>query len=668
MGTPLRYKPFLRLFRLFSVSLFICSYSFGFTGWEVAGPFGGTATALAVDPKDPQRLLAGSRNSLLYRSDNGGNSWERLSFPKRAWAQIEAIVIDPADPQHYLIGVGNSPNSGLYESHDAGKTWQASPDFHGVSVQALTVWRGDNRRIVAGTRKGVYQSTDAGKTWQLISPSDNAELVAIESVALDPKDPNIIFIGTTHLPWKTMDGGKTWQAIHTGMIDDSDVFSMYVDPAKPELVLASACSGIYKSENQGNLWQKMNGIPKTHRRTHVIKQDPLHPDVFYAGTTLGLFRSTDRGTTWRQLNHYKINAITFENSDKHLMYLGMEHEGVWVSGNQGETLQPVNQGFISRNIKEVTVAGNKLYSIVSLEGNLTILFVSENQGRNWQLVKQSESTPVLRHIAGVSDNTLFASSERELYKSVDGGVTWKPVILTVTFPATPARKITRIKGKKSPPATAQQIRRNSPVRQFNAVETLQIEGTTVLFVATDRGLFRSTNLGQTWTDANPSSLAGSALALYSTAGSQRLVLQSSLGLFQSEDGGLRWRMIRLPFSASTVLSVAVPPASSAPLLVGTTQGLYQSQDNGVSWRLINAGIPLSTVNSVQYHPVNKNEAYAVEFDHLYRTADGGTTWNVVPTDVSARVRRLWFTASIPETVFGITSDIGVVFHNLAIIR
>src|ERR1035438_5069119 len=47
----------------------------------------------------------------------------------------------------------------------------------------------------------------------------------VESLAVDPGNPQIVYAGTWHLPWKTQDGGKNWENIKQGVIDDSDVFS-----------------------------------------------------------------------------------------------------------------------------------------------------------------------------------------------------------------------------------------------------------------------------------------------------------------------------------------------------------------------------------------------------------------------------------------------------------
>jgi len=98
----------------------------------------------------------------------------------------------------------------------------------------------------------------------------------VESIAIDPGDPRIIYAGTWHLPWKTTDGGQHWNSIKEGVIEDSDVFSIIVDPKEPKVVYASACSGIYKSENSGGRFKKVQGIPSTARRTRVLMQDPNH--------------------------------------------------------------------------------------------------------------------------------------------------------------------------------------------------------------------------------------------------------------------------------------------------------------------------------------------------------------------------------------------------------
>ena len=128
----------------------------------------------------------------------------------------------------------------------------------------------------------------AGRRWELISPKGSKELHEVESIAIDPTDPKIIYAGTWHLPWKTTDGGEHWNNIKEGVIEDSDVFSIIVDPKEPRRCYASACSGIYKSENGGvDDFMKIQGIPSTARRTRVLMQDPEPPGDGICGDDRG---------------------------------------------------------------------------------------------------------------------------------------------------------------------------------------------------------------------------------------------------------------------------------------------------------------------------------------------------------------------------------------------
>jgi photosystem II stability/assembly factor-like uncharacterized protein len=194
--------------------------------WRIAGPFGGTATTVTVDPEHPSVLLAGGMNSVVFRSHDYGGDWELLNFPKRTLGEVTSILVDPADSKHYLAGMIAAQGGGLFESHDEGQTWTAVKDLQDVGVRSLAASPSNASRFAAGTLYGVMLSDDSGKTWTRISDPQNPEMQAATAVAIDTKDPNIIYAGTSHLPWKTMDGGKTWQPIHTGMIDESDVYSL----------------------------------------------------------------------------------------------------------------------------------------------------------------------------------------------------------------------------------------------------------------------------------------------------------------------------------------------------------------------------------------------------------------------------------------------------------
>ncbi len=182
--------------------------------WRTVGPDGGDARSLSSVPGRPEHLYLGTALSTLYESVNGGESWKRLSRLDPADDLVIAhIVVDRADSSRIFVAGWrfDKPEGGLYISHDAGRTWHEDPGLKNKPVFALVQSSSDPKIFVAGTLEGVFRSTDAGATWTLISPPGSKEIHEVESLAVHPLNPDIIYVGTWHLPWKTSDGGKTWE-------------------------------------------------------------------------------------------------------------------------------------------------------------------------------------------------------------------------------------------------------------------------------------------------------------------------------------------------------------------------------------------------------------------------------------------------------------------------
>jgi photosystem II stability/assembly factor-like uncharacterized protein len=647
--------------------------------WKIAGPFGGTARSIALDPERPNVLLAGAMNSLLYRTQDAGATWDLLNFPKRNLSEVTSVLVDPRDSKHYLAGVISADGGGLFESHDDGVTWVTVGSVRDFGVRALAAAPSQPALFVAGTAHGVMRSNDSGATWARISDPQNLEMQGITAVAVDPKDPEIIYAGTSHLPWKTLDGGKTWESIHTGMIDDSDVFSIYIDPAKPTDVFASACSGIYATKDRGGQWRKLMGLSLAQRRTHVIREDPSAAGILYAGTTMGLFKSPNSGSTWHPVTDTQVNSMVFDPAHSGSMYMAMEYQGVGMSSDGAESVKMINNGFVDRSISSVARSGDRLLALEPQLGDTSGIFFSRDRGESWAQLKEVKglSGVHLTSIVGSPDNehTLIATSPRQMYKSMDGGIIWKPVPLRVIVPAPEPvlAKTTQVKraAARKPPVRRTVVRK--PIEKLRVASPSQFvalysfkEGTHELFfAATDIGLFKSSDAGEKWTVADlPGSVGVSAL--FNAANNDgRLVAKASGGLFESKDFGAHWSPLAFPLPASDVNSVALPTDSVAPLLVGARLGLYSSTDGGVQWHADLDGIPASTVSSVVYAP--DNVAYAVEYGRLYRTSyragSSTTAWNLLPSALPAtRIRALWMPDSSGR-LYGITNDLGILFRN-----
>ena len=279
--------------------------------WTVVGPAGGDARALASFPGQPKHLLLGTTNSWLYESTDGG---AKLASPGKAGQRRRICARQhcgglrrPVDDlcrrveKLHRRRIVDQPRQRPHLER-AGRSSKASRCMllrRRLPIRALSMperWKESSARATAEQR---------GRE---ISPPGSHEIHEIESLAVDPGDPDMVYAGTWHLPWKTTDGGKTWHNIKQGLIVDSDVFSIIVDPEHPHTVYLSACSGIYKSENAGTLFRKIQGIPSEARRTRSLMQDPEKRDVVYAGTTEGLYKTVNAGKTFERMTDVRCSG------------------------------------------------------------------------------------------------------------------------------------------------------------------------------------------------------------------------------------------------------------------------------------------------------------------------------------------------------------------------
>jgi photosystem II stability/assembly factor-like uncharacterized protein len=623
-------------------------------GWKAAGPYGGSARALAIDPHNRNTLLVGARDSLLLRSDNAGESWRPLPFPPGAPGVFNSLIIDPTEPGHFYAGLdaGDSGDSGVYESKDGGEQWRALAGIRGRRIESLAMSPSDSHMLSAGTSQGVFLSADGGENWQKISRGNDPEMQDITALAFDTADSKIIYAGTPHLPWKTVDGGATWRSIHDGLIDDSDIFSIHVNPNRPELVFASACSGIYRSDNAGDSWRKLIGIPGTHRRTHILTQDPRASETIYAGTTLGLFKSADEGRTWRHLTFEQVNGMVFDPDDPRTLYLATEHAGVLKSIDAGETVHPVNVGFANHNLTQITGDGQRLYASSAYEGLYGGVFVSSDGGLHW-ILQANEHALLGRNLhslaaAPLPGGGLFAAAEDAVLRSADGGKTWVPLAAQPRVPtpaaATPTSRI-----------------------RIYSLRTVQTDK-LVLLAGTQAGLFRSLNGGASWTVVKDAALGGlPVLSIYMPPrGAARIAARTTGGIFISEDMGGTWRPAPLPDNTYYLYDLALPADPDGPILAGTSRGILQSMDHGSHWKLITDDIPAATVDSVQFHPVRTLEAFLVQYGKIYQSLDGGSSWKIFPSDglEQTSVRMLWFARDLPARIFALSAARGALFFDL----
>jgi photosystem II stability/assembly factor-like uncharacterized protein len=617
--------------------------------WESAGPFGGSAQVIAVDRRSPDVLLAGAQNTLLFRSDDAGESWHLLPFPRHYSGTVRAVMIDSEDSR-YWVGISSEDPSiaGLWESIDGGEHWLRVSALAGISVESLATCPGNPRVIAAGTRRGVYLTTDHGRTWKQISPPHSFDLMDITVLAFHPTNPAVLYAGTPHLPWKTSDGGLHWRPIHNGMVDDSDVFSIHVDRSRPQTVFVSACSGIYRSNDGANTWRKLLG---GDFRTHTILQDNHNPETVYAGTTAGLFRSLDGGSTWQRMSAHSVNCVSLDPNHSMTLYLATQYAGLLKSADGGVTFRSTNRGFVNRQIAGIVEAGNTLYANDNWEGDFGELFVSTDQGREW--VRQAGADVFsggnLRAIAGTTEpNLLFAATDRQVLKSADGGRTWSAL-------------------RTQPGMRRSAGRANSKAPALQILDAFVRNGHAALFAGTDSGLFYCAEEGLDWEEmaiAGRSSLSVRGIYRSSTV-SGPVVVSTAEGLFLSKDAGHNWSPMPSPGRGYAVYDLALSGDANGSIFAATSHGLFRFSDDGSRWQ--RQQLPLETVTSVRCDPNRPDVIFAAQYGRIYQSRDAGRSWTALPAEGldGSVVDRLWLASWLPDRLFAIVQGQGILYLDLA---
>ncbi len=575
--------------------------------WTTIGPDGGDARRFAFDPRDPQRIYLGTTDSWIYVSDDAGASWTRLAkLGSQDNLVVDSLAVDRSDPKTLFAGVWvvDHPDGGVYISHDAGHTWAEAAGMHGQAVLSLKQARANADELVAGTLRGVYRSLDKGAHWDEISPPDSKEIHEVESIAIDPYDAGIIYAGTWHLPWKTMDGGKTWKSMSTGLIVDSDVFSMYVDPDSPRLMYLSACSGIYRSDDFGDDFRKVNGIPSSARRTRSIVMDLTQSDTVYAGTTEGLYKTTNGGKTWQRLTpgDVIVNDVYVDPRNSQHLLLATDRSGVLASADGGVTFQPSNMGYSQRQVAALLTDAKDpgtIYAGVINDKRFGGVFLTTDYGRSWKQASEGLGGRDVFELAEAADGTLLAGTDNGVFRW--NGATWT------------AADMVGAGEKQDPPREARKTRagrdmrpqeQRARIRQMKGRVTTLAAADGTWYAATAQGVFRSTDDGTTWQGpvlGGESAGFFSGLGAYIAIAAQGNTVYASRrnGIMMSMDRGVTWKPVIFPSGLSAVRTLAATPEGI--LWTGGREGVFYTADRGHTWTKLQR-LPVVAINDLRWDP------------------------------------------------------------------
>ncbi|MFZ0686977.1 MAG: transcriptional regulator [Terriglobales bacterium] len=593
--------------------------------WQVLGPDGGDARSLAYDAHNPDHILLGTSTGQMFASNDAGHTWSRLARLGGDEYVLDHIAIDPQDSNRIFVSawsVASQQIGEIFRTVDGGANWQTLPAMHGKSIRALAMYKGDSRVLVAGALDGVYRSKDGGDTWQRLSPANSDDIKNIESIAVDPKDPNTVYAGTWHLAWKTSDAGVNWQHINKGMIDDSDVFSVIVDHDNPSVVFASACSGIYKSETAGNLFTKIQGIPFTARRTRVLKQDPTNENVVYAGTTEGLWKTTDLGKQWKRVSSPEVvvNDVLVDPRDSNHVLLATDRSGVMASSDGASNWTTSNKGYAHRYVSAV-LADHKdihtLYVAVVNDREYGGVFYSHDAGQHWLQKASGLGGKDVFALKQAANGALVAGTNHGVYALEPNGGEWRPMNVVVIEHTT---KTVR-KGSRKPVITTTYKKSELEAR----VNDLEL-GSDGWLAATTSGVYSSTDQGKMWKGG---AVLGQTDFVSVRAEGSTMVAATRSSVLVSNDKGTTWKSARLPSYVASIRNVAI--ASDGQIMIAAREGAFSSSDGGTTWEHVLNGLPAKDITSISFDGTHKrllatSDATGV----IFESSDGGRSWQRGP--------------------------------------
>ena len=240
--------------------------------------------------KDPDVVYAGVEDAALFRSSDGGQTWQELS--------------------------------GL-RGHVTGPQWQ--PGAGGMCLHTILIDPADhNRLFIAISAAGAFRSDDGGQTWKPINrglrseyiPDETAEVGhCVHRIALHPSRPGVLFMQKHWDVLRSEDAGESWSEVSGNLPSDFgfviDVHAhepntIYVVPIKSdsEHYPPDGKLRVYRSRSGGHEWEALTkGLPQSNCYVNVLRDamavDSLDPCGVYFGTTGGqVYVSADAGDSW----------------------------------------------------------------------------------------------------------------------------------------------------------------------------------------------------------------------------------------------------------------------------------------------------------------------------------------------------------------------------------
>ena len=592
---------------------------------------------IAIAPSNPQIIYVGTGEANgsatsgaffgdgMYRSNDGGDTWENIGLPESH--HIGRIVVDPSNPDRVFVAAtgvlyGTSQERGVYRTVDGGNTWERilflsestaaidlviNPDNPDILFAAM--WERTReawQRDYGGLTSTVHRTIDGGDTWEQLGAAQGLpapdEQTGRIGLAISDSDPNTLYARYTTNEitnefnglYKTTNSGDSWTLVTLGdLLNVDSRFGWFfgnirVNPTNSDEVYVLG-QRLFKTTSSGITWEEVIGMHVDH---HAMEFSKNNSDFILAGNDGGVYASNDNGATWSKFTNLPITQfynIEVDQQNPERLYGGTQDnntirtidagtnswESIWGGDGFHVNVDPVDNNFIYVEFQfgglGRSIDGGETFESAR-EG------IGEDDRRNW-------NSPVI--ISPFNSQKVYYGSNL-LYIS-DHSEFWTPISPDLTRGQHPSGSLSY--------GTLTAI-----APSYNNLETI--------YTGSDDGVVSVTfDGGTTWnniSDGLPNRYVTSIaispsndLVAYATF-SGFTALDYTPHVFKTEDGGQTWTDISSNLPSIPVNDIIIN-SNERILFLATDMGVWYSITNGDIWELLGNNLPITIVRDLKLH-------------------------------------------------------------------
>ncbi len=539
----------------------------------------------------------------LYRTRDGGKTWQKVLYIDDNTGVVD-VALNPANPNIVYAAAyqrrrrawgfdGGGPGSGLYRSVDGGDSWEKLTKGLPAGAKGrigLAVWPGDPNLVLALVQArggGLFRSEDRGTTWTKVNDLDPRPMY-YSQVRIDPSDRDRIYVLGTRL-YRSDDGGKSF---HTLALEKDynlgahvDNHALWIDPRDSRHLLLGNDGGFYASRDRGKTWRFPANLPI--EQFYDVALDMATPYHIYGGLQdNNSYEGPSATRRWQGIMNRDWSVVDFgdgmyaaaDPTDPHVAYASSQGGAILridpITGDR-KSIQPVPPDTSTHYRFDWTspiLLSPHDPNTVYLGGNR--LFISHDRGDSWTATKDlsrgipQDSLPIM---GGLTDSTTLSRNDGTASYGEITTISESPVQAGVLWAGTDDGnvQVSRDDGK-----TWTEVGGRLP----GVPRRMVVSRVEASHAAAGRAYV---SLDGHWDD------------------------DYRPWLFVTDDYGRSWKSLGAGLaadSATTVDVVREHPDNPNLLLVGAENGVYASLDAGVHWFRLGLGMPHVAVKDLEIHP------------------------------------------------------------------